>query len=103
MKRTYRRSAICRGLSLWPRAQLGHFSAQKSKPRNGARAPCATDAGRLPVAYGLKREIEGYRANAEPQSTLFYSTNCGLGTRVEFCATPPEILAYVTRVFRQMG
>ena len=58
----------------------------------------------LSVAYSLGHQRrEGYRANAELQSKLFYSTNCGPDTRVEFCAKPPEILAYAAPVFRQMG
>ena len=54
----------------------------------------------LSVAYGLGHERESYRANVELQSTLFYSTNRGPDPRVEFCATPPEILAYAAPVFR---
>jgi hypothetical protein len=57
----------------------------------------------LSVAYSLGNEREGYRANTEPQSKLFYSMNCGPDSLVEFCATPPEILAYAAPVFRQMG
>jgi hypothetical protein len=55
------------------------------------------------VVCGLEREREGYRANARPQSKLLFSKNRGPDPRVEFCATPPEILAYVAPVFRQLG
>ena len=57
----------------------------------------------LSVAYGLGLEREGYRANAGPQSKPFSSKNRGPDPRVEFCATPPEILAYAAPVFRQLG
>jgi hypothetical protein len=68
-----------------------------------ARAVRAIASVSLSVAHSLGHEREGYRANAEPQSKLFYSTNHGPDPRVEFCATPPEILAYAAPVFRQMG
>jgi hypothetical protein len=68
-----------------------------------ARAVRAIASVSLSVAHSLGHEREGYRANAEPQSKLFYSTNRGPDPRVEFCATPPEILAYAAPVFRQMG
>jgi len=101
-------------LFIVPEALRGHFLQQRLRLLQIARVEtfAALHGGkrfaryrfREPFGgYGLKHEAEGYRANAELQSTLFYLTNCGLGTRVEFCATPPEILAYAARVFRQMG
>src|SRR4029077_17630505 len=68
-----------------------------------ARAVRAIASVSLSVAHSLRHEREGYRANAAPQSKLFYSTNRGPDLRVEFCATPPEILAYAAPVFCQMG
>ena len=68
-----------------------------------ARAVRAIASVSLSVAHSLGHEREGYRANAEPQSKLFSSKNRGPDPRVEFCATPPEILAYAAPVFRQMG
>jgi hypothetical protein len=68
-----------------------------------ARAVRAIASVSRSVAHSLRHEREGYRANAEPQSKLFYSTNRGSDPRVEFCATPAEILAYAASVFRQMG
>ena len=62
-----------------------------------------TSVGCPSVACGLRREREGYRANAEPQSKHFYSTNRGPDTRVGFCARPPEILACAAPVFRRLG
>ena len=67
-----------------------------------ARAVRAIASVSLSVAHSLGHEREGYQANAEPQSKLFYSTNRGPNPRVEFCATPPEILAYAAPVFHQM-
>src|ERR1700741_4094904 len=65
-----------------------------------ARAVRAIASVSRSVAHGLGHEREGDRANTEPQSKLFYSMNCGPDSLVEFCATPPEILAYAAPVFR---